>query len=92
MSNAIVPEIWKFICIMGGRMQFAPTITGHPNKIGFTGKIYPEHLVLKQDLLDFEDDREQLWFGGMNNECHCSKDRFVVRSPALCVAPKTLAV
>jgi hypothetical protein len=45
-------------------MQFAPTITGHPNKIGFTGKIYPEHLVLKHDLLDFEDDREQLRFGG----------------------------
>jgi hypothetical protein len=41
MSNVIVPEIGKFICIMGGRMQFAPTITGHPNKIGFTGKIYP---------------------------------------------------
>ena len=55
MSNAIVPEIGKFICIMGGRMQFAPTITGHSNKIGFTGKIYPEHLVLKQDLQDFED-------------------------------------
>ena len=64
MSNAIVPEIGKFICIMGGRMQFAPTITGHPNKIGFTGKIYPEHLVLKQDLQDFEDYRERLWFGG----------------------------
>ena len=63
MSNAIVPEIGNFICIMGGRMPFAPTITGHPNKIGFTGKIYPEHLVLKQDLLDFEDDREQLRFG-----------------------------
>jgi hypothetical protein len=45
-------------------MPFAPTITGHPNKIGFTGKIYPEHLVLKQDLLDFEDDREQHRFGG----------------------------
>ena len=64
MSNAIVPEIGNFICIMGGRMPFAPTITGHPNKIGFTGKIYPEHLVLKQDLLDFEDDREQHRFGG----------------------------
>jgi predicted AAA+ superfamily ATPase len=25
----------KFTCIMGGRIQFAPTITGHPNKIGF---------------------------------------------------------
>ena len=92
MTNAIVQEIGKFICIMGGRIQFAPTKTGHPNKIGFTGKIYPEHLVLKRDLLDFEDDRKQLWFGGMNNECHCSKDRFVVRSPALCVAPKTLAL
>ena len=45
-------------------MQFAPTITGYPNKVGLTGKIYPEHLVLKQDLLDFEDDREQLRFGG----------------------------
>ena len=64
MTNAIVPEIGKFTCIMGGRMPFAPTITGHPNKIGFTGKIYPEHLVLKHDLLDFEDDREQLRFGG----------------------------
>jgi len=64
MSNDIVPEIGKFICIMGGRMQFAPTITGHPNKIGFTGKIYPEHLVLKQDLQDFEDYIERLWFGG----------------------------
>ena len=64
MSNAIVPEIGKFTCIMGGRMQFAPTITGHPNKIGFTVKIYPEHLVLNQDLQDFEDDREQLRFGG----------------------------
>ena len=63
MSNAIVPEIGNFICIIGGRMPFAPTITGHPNKIGFAGKIYPEHLVLKQDLLDFEDDREQLRFG-----------------------------
>jgi hypothetical protein len=63
---------------MGGRIQFAPTKTGHPNKICFTGKTYPEHLVLKRDLLDFEDDRKQLWFGGMNNECHCSKDRFVV--------------
>ena len=73
-------------------MPFAPTITGYPNKKGLTCKIYPEHLVLKQDLLDFEDDRKQLWFGDMNNECHCSKDRFVVRSPALCVAPKTLAV
>ena len=47
-----------------GQMQFAPTITGHPNKIGFTGKIYPEHLVLKQDLQDFEDYIERLWFGG----------------------------
>ncbi len=64
MTNAMVLTIGKFICIMGGRMQFAPTITGHPNKINFTGKIYPEHLVLKQDLLDFEDDREQLRFGG----------------------------
>ena len=64
MSNAIVPEIGKFTCIMGGRMQFASTITGYPNKIGFTGKIYPEHLVLNQDLQDFEDDREQLRFGG----------------------------
>jgi len=64
MSNDIVPEIGKFICIMGGRMQFAPTITGHPNKIGFTGKIYPEHLVLKQDLQGFEDYIERLWFGG----------------------------
>ncbi len=64
MSNAIVPEIGKFTCIMGGRMQFAPTITGHSNKIGFTGKIYPEHLVLKQDLQDFEDYIERLWFGG----------------------------
>ena len=45
-------------------MQFAPTITGYPNKIGFTGKIYPEHLVLKQDLQDFEDYIERLWFGG----------------------------
>ena len=62
MSNAIVPEIGKFTCIMGGRMQFAPTITGYPNKIGFTGKIYPEHLVLKQDLQDFEDYRERLRF------------------------------
>ena len=62
--NAIVPEIGKFTCIMGERMQFAPTITGYPNKIGFTGKIYPEHLVLNQDLLDFEDDRERFWFGG----------------------------
>ena len=43
-------------------MQFAPTKMGYRNKIGFTGKIYPEHLVLKQDLLDFEDDREQLRF------------------------------
>jgi hypothetical protein len=60
----IVPEIGKFTCIMGERMQFAPTITGYPNKIGFTGKIYPEHLVLNQDLLDFEDDRERFWFGG----------------------------
>ena len=51
----MVLTIGKFTCIMGERMQFAPTITGHPNKIGFTGKIYPEHLVLKQDLLDFED-------------------------------------
>ena len=49
---------------MGGRMPFAPTITGYPNKIGFTGKIYPEHLVLNQDLQDFEDYRERLWFGG----------------------------
>ena len=56
--------IGKFTCIMGGRMPFAPTITGYPNKIGFTGKIYPEHLVLNQDLQDFEDDREQLRFGG----------------------------
>jgi hypothetical protein len=46
----IVPETGKFTCIMGGRMQFAPTITGYPNKIGLTGKIYPEHLVLNQDL------------------------------------------
>ena len=57
MTNAMVLTIGKFTCIMGERMQFAPTITGHPNKIGFTGKIHPEHLVLKQDLLDFEDDR-----------------------------------
>ena len=35
-------------------MPFAPTITGYPNKIGLTGKIYPEHLVLNQDLQDFE--------------------------------------
>ena len=41
MSNVIVPEIGKYTYIMGGRIQFAPTITGHPNKIGFTGKIYP---------------------------------------------------
>jgi hypothetical protein len=60
----IVPEIGKCTCIMGGRMQFAPTITGYPNKIVFTGKIYPEHLVLNQDLQDFEDYRERLWFGG----------------------------
>ena len=39
-------------------MPFAPTITGYPNKIGFTGKIYPEHLVLNQDLQDFEYYRE----------------------------------
>ena len=56
--------IGKCTCIMGGRMQFAPTITGYPNKIGFTGKIYPEHLVLNQDLQDFEDYRELLRFGG----------------------------
>ena len=54
----------EMTCIMGGRMQFAPTITGHPNKIGFTGKIYPEHLVLKQDLQDFEHYRDCLRFGG----------------------------
>ena len=42
-------------------MQLAPTITGYPNKIGFTGKIYPEHSVLNQDLQDY---REQLRFGG----------------------------
>ena len=64
MSNDIVPEIGKFICIMEGRMQLAPTITEHSNKIGFTGKIYTEHLVLKQDLHDFEDYIERLWFGG----------------------------
>jgi hypothetical protein len=46
----IVPETGKFTCIMGGRMPFATTITGYPNKIGLTGKIYPEHLVLNQDL------------------------------------------
>ena len=40
-------------------MQFAPTITGYRNKIGFTGKIYPEHLILNQDLQDY-----------LNNECH----------------------
>ena len=60
----IVPEIGKCTCIMGGRMPFAPTITGYPNKIGFTGKIYPEHLVLNQDLQDFEDYRERRRFGG----------------------------
>ena len=54
----------KFTCVMVGRMPFAPTITGYPNKIGLTGKIYPEHLVLKQDLQDFEDYIERLWFGG----------------------------
>ncbi len=64
MTNAMVLTIGKFICIKGGRMQFAPTITRYPNNIGFTGKIYPEHLVLNQDLQDFEDDRERLWFGG----------------------------
>jgi hypothetical protein len=57
----IVPEIGKFTCIMRGRMQFAPSITGHPNKIGFTGKIYPEHSVLNQDFVDY---RECLRFGG----------------------------
>jgi hypothetical protein len=59
----IVPEIGKCTCIMRGRMPFASTITGYPNKIGFKGKIYPEHLVLNQDLQDFEDYRERLRFG-----------------------------
>ncbi len=45
-------------------MPLAPKITGYPNNIGFTGKIYPEHSVLNQDLQDFEDYRERLWFGG----------------------------
>ena len=52
MSNARALTIGKCTCIMGGRMPFAPTIMGYPNKIGFIGKIYPEHLVLNQDLQD----------------------------------------
>ena len=40
-------------------MQFAPSKLGYRNKIGFTGKIYPEHLILNQDLQDY-----------LNNECH----------------------
>ena len=52
MSNAMALTIGKCTCIMGGRMPFAPTIMGYPNKIGFIGKIYPEHLVLNQDLQD----------------------------------------
>jgi hypothetical protein len=45
-------------------MPFAPTITGYPQDIGFTGKIYPEHLVLNRDSHDFEDYRERRRFGG----------------------------
>ena len=59
MLVSIVPQIGKCISTMGGRMQFAPTITGYRNKIGYTGKIYPEHLILNQDLQDY-----------LNNECH----------------------
>jgi hypothetical protein len=41
ITNAIVPQIGKFIFIMRGRMRFAPTITGTPHEIGFKGENHP---------------------------------------------------
>jgi len=43
--------------VINGQMSASnPLLHKNANRyFGFTGKIYPEHLVLKQDLHDFED-------------------------------------
>ena len=54
MLVSIVPQIGKFICIMGGRMHFGPTNV-NPTPLGFNVNSPACSWVLKQDLKDFED-------------------------------------